>query len=624
MICNVTLRAEYIPSPPSDFNATAYNRTQVNLTLVNAGSNITYVEWNTIEHWARNAGTEIYNSTGTSYEHTGLSPSTTYYYQAWSWNETDQTFSVLNVSGNDTTTVNSLPGLAWFMVPNGSMVISLPLSMSIFWNVTIYDVDGDLFNWTIECNNSDTAGLTGETDGVKSLSVSVAYRSAYMVWVNATDQYGTNSSWYVFTTRAQYIPNAPSNFTATAASSSQINLAWTKGTNANHTRIQRKTGSYPLNISDGTNVYNSTSISYSNIGLTAGTTYYYRAWSWNTTDELWSTNNASANSTTNSGGSTPPYTPPPSETEPTITEEVEDLYDITLNEDFYANDTNDDGIADTFIDPNGILNDERTVNINGNASFLISVDGDLDKLFLWDTEADTITQVTHSIGEITGTDVDTDAQTITITVSIEKTHWTYIEINDPYPNNSDLIVKTADERTISSDMMWRENDTIYILDDPVTEYLCIYSNKEEGFLFDVLLELTPDSVYAGQNITALVTMINVGEPGMVNGTLNYTIYKGEEIVWSETENVSVLGQKVINKLIPTKGLSVGEHTCEVVYVYGGNTTASAHTSFTIFPITPRLTPTPLPPIVAIILAVVVLLAFAVFLFRFFKKRRHTE
>jgi hypothetical protein len=817
MICNVTLRAEYIPSPPSDFIATAYNRTQINLTWTNAGTNNTYIEWNTAEHWAIGAGTEIYNSTGTSYEHTGRSPSTPYYYQAWSWNETDSTYSLTNSSGNDTTLANTLPAFSGFTVVNESTVGS----MSIFWNVTIIDVDGDTFDWTIECNNSDSDGANGASSGAKSLQLTgLDYSSSYKVWVNATDQYGTNSSWYTFTTRpeyvpdkpndfnanaynrtqinltwskgneadntyivaklgsdptnrtggtniynntgtsyshtslspsqhwyyrawswnatdktwsstyssantstlknnppsfgtptpangstnlslsltwqisladangdtfnwtvqcsngqqssangasngtkslsissltystnytvwvnstdsqnwtrkwytfttrSQYVPNAPIGFTATAASSNQINLAWTKGTNANHTRIQRKTGSYPLNISDGTNIYNSTGTSYSNIGLTAGTTYYYRTWSWNTTDKLWSTNNASANSTTNSGGSTPPYTPPytppPSGEEPTITEEVEDLYDITLNEDFYANDTNGDGIADTFTDPNGILHDEHAANINGNASFLISVDGDVDKLFIWDTEADTITPVNHSTGDIIDTEVNADVKTIIITVSSEKVNWTYMEINDQYPDNPDLIVKTADGRTILSDMMWRENDTIYILDDPATEYLLIYSYKEEGFLFDVLLELTPDSVYAGQNITALVTMINVGEPGMVNGTLNYTIYKGEEIVWSELENVSVLGQKAINKTISTKGLGVGEYTCEVVYAYGDNTTASARASFTITPIPQQLISPTLPPIVPIILAVAAISAFVAFLIWFLKKRRHAE
>jgi hypothetical protein len=617
-------RPQYVPGPPTGFTVAAFNRTQVNLTWVNAGSNSTYIEWNTIEHWTRNAGTEIYNSTGTSYEHTGLSPSTTYYYQAWSWNETDSVFSVANVSGNDTTLDNHLPAFSGFTVGNGS----IDQDVLLYWNVTISDPDGDTFNWTIECNNSQSDSANGETNGTNSLQLTgLAYDSSYKVWVNATDLYGTNSSWYMFTTRAEYTPDGPTSFTATTISISQINLAWTKGINATYTRIQRNTGSYPLNISDGTDVYNGTGTSASDTSLSSGTKYYYRAWSWNTTDKLWSTNNASANSTTNSGGSTPPYTPPytppPSGEEPTITEEVEDLYDITLNEDFYANDTNGDGIADTFTDPNGILHDEHAANINGNASFLISVGSDLDKLFIWDTEADTITPVNHSTGDIIDTEVNADAKTIIITVSIEKVNWTYLEINDQYPDNPDLIVKTADGRTILSGMMWRENDKIYILDDPATEYLLIYSYKAEGFLFDVLLELTPDSVYVGQNITALVTMINVGEPGMVNGTLNYTIYKGEEIVWSELENVSVLGQKSINKTIPAKGLGVGEYTCGIVYVYGDNITASAHASFTIAPI-PQLTPTLLPPIVPIILAVAAISAFVAFLIWFFKKRRHAE
>jgi len=92
----------------------------------------------------------------------------------------------------------------------------------------------------------------------------------------------------------------PNGFTATAVSSTQINLAWTKGTDANSTRIQRKTGGYPLNISDGTNVYNGTNASCADSGLSAGTLYYYRAWSFNATGSLWSTANASAFATTQS------------------------------------------------------------------------------------------------------------------------------------------------------------------------------------------------------------------------------------------------------------------------------------------------------------------------------------
>lgn len=46
-------------------------------------------------------------------------------------------------------------------------------------------------------------------------------------------------------------------------------------------RIVRKTGSAPTGLSDGTVVYEGTALTYADTGLTAGTTYYYRAFAYN-------------------------------------------------------------------------------------------------------------------------------------------------------------------------------------------------------------------------------------------------------------------------------------------------------------------------------------------------------
>jgi hypothetical protein len=200
--------------------------------------------------------------------------------------------------------------------------------------------------------------------------------------------------------------------------------------------------------------------------------------------------------------------------------------------------------------------------------------------YFWDTTTHSKTPIHHSVGTILNTRDDTDAKTKTITISVEKANWSYIEVADLYPDNPDLIVKTADGRTIASEMIWREGGKIFILDDPITEYQIIYSYAQ-GPLFDITLDLTPKSVPVGSDISALIPLINVGEPGLVNGTVNYTLYKGVEIIWSSEENVSVLSQKTYTKTISTEGLSPGSYIYKVIYSYAGGQTASAQGIFAI-------------------------------------------
>ena len=75
------------------------------------------------------------------------------------------------------------------------------------------------------------------------------------------------------------------NFKVAVGNSSAI-LSWTApGPDEDNSfvgaRIVRKVGSAPKNKSDGTVVYEGTELTYTDTGLTAGTTYYYRAFAYN-------------------------------------------------------------------------------------------------------------------------------------------------------------------------------------------------------------------------------------------------------------------------------------------------------------------------------------------------------
>jgi|GEM_PF-2743560 len=90
------------PYPPSDFVAETHNTTQINLSWTKSDTaDYTYIERNTVVSWNRGEGTQIYNNTGTSYSDTGLNDNTRYYYQAWSYNATNNTFSSVDWTGLD-------------------------------------------------------------------------------------------------------------------------------------------------------------------------------------------------------------------------------------------------------------------------------------------------------------------------------------------------------------------------------------------------------------------------------------------------------------------------------------------------------------------------------------------
>jgi len=78
----------------------------------------------------------------------------------------------------------------------------------------------------------------------------------------------------VFTT----VFTAPEDFRAKAISSTTVNLDWVMSGDLTH--IRYKTGGYPIDRADGALVFSGVGEITSISGLLAGTTYYFRAWSW--------------------------------------------------------------------------------------------------------------------------------------------------------------------------------------------------------------------------------------------------------------------------------------------------------------------------------------------------------
>jgi len=215
----------------------------------------------------------------------------------------------IDVLGNENTTetrnvtINTKPTIGLiFPSPNGTTGVGLQPICSIWANdtggdnLTVYwynSTDGTTFTYQ-QTNNSVTSG-----DIVNWIYTQAnKYSTTYYWKVAVNDSVSNVTAQYYFTTVTETAPYPPSSFIVISYNETQINLSWTMGTRADYTRIQQKTGGYPSSISDGANAYNGTGTSCNDGGLSETVTYYYRAWSWNETNNEWSANYTSGSNTT--------------------------------------------------------------------------------------------------------------------------------------------------------------------------------------------------------------------------------------------------------------------------------------------------------------------------------------
>jgi len=168
--------------------------------------------------------------------------------------------------------------------------------------------------------NSTAGTLLGTWCGTTSPgTVTASNATGSLTFVFHSDVSVTGAGWSAAISCITGIVTNPATFTATPASTSQINLAWTKNTNANDVMIAwSPTSTFGTPVDGtvysagsslpggGTVLYRGSLTAFNHTSLTSNTTYYYNAFSFNAGNSY--SAGATANATTMCGISTIPFT----------------------------------------------------------------------------------------------------------------------------------------------------------------------------------------------------------------------------------------------------------------------------------------------------------------------------
>jgi C1A family cysteine protease/predicted secreted protein len=164
--------------------------------------------------------------------------------------------------------------------------------------------------------------------------------SGYMWITYGLLNVGYGANYAIYTSVA--VPAAPSGLTATAASRTQINLAWTDNSN-NETgfKVERSADGSSWTVVTSTLAANTTS--YSDTGLYCGTRYYYRVKATNTAGDSSTSNTAN---TLTSACSGPPAAPTNLQTTPSSRRVALSWVDNSTNESGFKIERSPDGTSD--------------------------------------------------------------------------------------------------------------------------------------------------------------------------------------------------------------------------------------------------------------------------------------
>jgi len=260
------------PGPPNSLQDTSSTTTSISFSW-NKGTNATrtviFRNASGVGGFPnRSNGVEVINTTGSTDTASGLAKNQTYNFSAYSFNPSSWLWSETNITDNGTTLAEAGDISAFTAAIYNDTQINLSWTKGETSDTTMIRRRVGSYP-TLTTGTEVINNYSFSTYKDKGLTPGTHYY--YRAWAWNGVEYGSTTD----TDEQRTRPQPPQNFTGDIESS-ELAITWDKGTNASITIVRSRTGAWPTDPTNGTQVYNGTGTSETVSGVSS--INYIRGW----------------------------------------------------------------------------------------------------------------------------------------------------------------------------------------------------------------------------------------------------------------------------------------------------------------------------------------------------------